>query len=408
MSNQIVPSPDDMITSFPNPTLPTIDGEAPYEQLVELRDSIKENYASIPTRRGGGEYGYLGGILSNAVYNTICPLTPFMPPTNPGVPPTIEAQTTAIVSGNMLRIWNEASREWKEWQSLERAAKKQLVTAVPSGMLVGIRCPHRGFNNISARTMLEYLFDNYGHIDQQDLINNRMKLTEEWDPNLPFSHITQRVQAVQEYATDGKRPINKKDIMDAIYTVVFNTGMFYEDCEKWNDKDPTDMTWTNFQNHFIEAQRRLKRRQKATTKVGGYHGANAVVQDQLGQANDALINLAAAATADREMMQLQAKTIADQMRTINDLTQQVKDKDLEIARLRNTNITPTPGSGGNNPKWINGKHIWDQGGYCHSHGFFADPANHTSKTCKTKKDGHQDEATRDNPMGCSLFGKPRK
>ena len=48
----------------------------------------------------------------------------------------------------------------------------------------------------------------------------------------------------------------------------------------------------------------------------------------------------------------------------------------------------------------------DQGSYCWSHGYHV-AANHNSKNCRNKKPGHQDEATRDNPMNGSTYGKPK-
>ena len=33
------------------------------------------------------------------------------------------------------------------------------------------------------------------------------------------------------YQTDANRPINDQDIFDAIYTVVLNTRLFYNDCD---------------------------------------------------------------------------------------------------------------------------------------------------------------------------------
>ena len=253
--------------------------------------------------------------------------------------------------------------------------------------------------------MLEHVFKNFGQIDHQDLIHNRARLHEEWDPNQPFSVLVQRVQAVQEYANDGYRPISNNDIIDAIYTVIFNTGMYYDDCEKWSEKPTAQQSWTTFQAHFTEAQRKIRRRQKATSHQGGYNSANAVVNEQLGQANEALVNMATAAASDREMMQLQATTIAEQMKTISELTQRIKDKDKEIANLRANKATPTAGIPPHQ-KWVNGKHIWDKGGYCWSHGYLAEKT-HTSLLCKNKREGHNDAATRENNLGGSTYGKPQ-
>ncbi len=41
---------------------------------------------------------------------------------------------------------------------------------------------------------------------------------------------------------------------------------------------------------------------------------------------------------------------------------------------------------------------WDPTGYCWTHGFRV-KKGHTSKSCKTRNDGHQDGATRQNTMG---------
>ena len=41
---------------------------------------------------------------------------------------------------------------------------------------------------------------------------------------------------------------------------------------------------------------------------------------------------------------------------------------------------------------------WDPKGYCHTHGYRV-TIGHNSKTCRYKKHGHQDEATRQNTMG---------
>ena len=48
----------------------------------------------------------------------------------------------------------------------------------------------------------------------------------------------------------------------------------------------------------------------------------------------------------------------------------------------------------------NNNNVWDPSGYCWMHGFKV-KNGHTSKTCKTHGDGHQEEAIRQNIMGGS-------
>ena len=108
-----VSSPDEMIASFPNSVLPKITPEQHYESLVELRDALKDNYSSISSRRGGGMYGYLGGLRPAAVYAIVAPGTAFVIPPDPG-PLIIPSGTNSVTSGNLHCDHSEAVREFKE------------------------------------------------------------------------------------------------------------------------------------------------------------------------------------------------------------------------------------------------------------------------------------------------------
>ena len=104
-----VSSPDEMIASFPNSALPKITLEPHYESLVELRDALKDNYSSIPSRRVGGTYVYLGGLQPEAVYAIVVPVTAFVIPPDPG-PLIIPSGTNSVTVGNLNRDHSEAVR----------------------------------------------------------------------------------------------------------------------------------------------------------------------------------------------------------------------------------------------------------------------------------------------------------
>ena len=318
MSTSSVPSPSEIIASFPRNPLPAVSEDVTYQELTELRKAIKENYESIESSRGGGDNGYLGGVSHDTWYLTISPQNPFIIPINPGAPPVVTG-ATQVDAANLIRIYDEEKREWKEWCNIERATKLQLTTAVPESVLSGAKGVARTFNGIRVRAIIEYLFTNWAEITQQDLIANRQRLTDEWDPNRPFTDLTTRVQEVKEIATDGRRPISDLDIIDAIYTIIFKTGIFFEACEEWNDKPTVEKTWVNFETHFVKAQRKLRLRQKATAKQGGFHGANAVINDQIERTEEALINMITSEKEDKKLITLQSTTIAEQMRVIADL-----------------------------------------------------------------------------------------
>ena len=63
----------------------------------------------------------------------------------------------------------------------------------------------------------------------QDLVGNHSKLLEPWDANRPFQELVQCVQEIQEFVNDGGQTIANEDIVNTIYTIVYNTGLFYDD-----------------------------------------------------------------------------------------------------------------------------------------------------------------------------------
>jgi hypothetical protein len=66
---------EDIITSFPHPVLPTVQGEMDYQTIHTTRKFLQANSRAIDTHLGGGTLGHLGLIISDAAYATIAPTT---------------------------------------------------------------------------------------------------------------------------------------------------------------------------------------------------------------------------------------------------------------------------------------------------------------------------------------------
>ena len=163
------------------------------------------------------------------------------------------------------------------------------------------------------RDIITNLFKEYGQVEYQDLVENRSNLSEPWDANRPLQELVQHVKEIQEFANDGGRKISNKNIVENIYTLVYNTGLFYYNCEKWDDRQHDEKTWAKLQAHFQAAQRKFKRKQKVSTRADGYHGTNYL--REMGGTYDALINLATEAASDRETMMSKCKTMPTSPKT---------------------------------------------------------------------------------------------
>jgi hypothetical protein len=407
-------STDAMIKSFPKFTLPIVSAEGTHQELATMRSALKENYCSVSTTLGGGAYGYLGGLTNDPVYTTIVPVNPFIVPSDPGNPPIIAVGTTAVAAANENSQYTERKRMYTEWQTMESSGRKQLQDSVPKGLLSGIKCAHRGFSHLRVRQMLEYLFTN-AIISAEMIVENKNQLNKPWGAHKPFHSLIDRVSICREFAADAGRTITDNDVMDALFTVIFDTALMHEECEKWEDKPVANKTWHNFQAHFLKAQRKLKRRQRTTTKQGEFHCVNAIVNEHMEHANDALVNLMTNAASDRDESRLLNKTVHTQNEMIAAFTKTLASINAQIAKLSGTKAAPPPAVAPEDVlkdfMWTNGKHKWDSGRYCWTHGFIVG-RNHTSASCGgtgkcNRAPGHQDTATRENRMGGSECGAPK-
>ena len=374
-----VPTPDEFIQSFPH-QLTKITGIPTFATLTNLRNQLKANAASVPTTRGGGEHGYLGIVLSDAIYNTISN-TPWTVANHPGINPVVPPAATAHTTARIVREHTENMRQWREYQNVESALKKQLTNAIEPIYLRAIRNRHTGYANQTLRQILHYLFTAYGSLQPNELQLNQSKLQEPWDPNTPFELLIDQIEECMEIADAGGQPFTPTQIINTAYTLVFNTGMYFDECKTWRQLPNNDKTWTQFKTHFLEAQKDL-RLQQQTTQQAGFH-ANFASTHNANETATALANLAEATASDRE-------AFAALVTTNSNLTKQLTEALEEIKKLKkrlNNRRAPEPNNN-----------------YCWTHGYSVHK-NHTSATCRNPAEGHQREATRDNPMGGSSQGK---
>ena len=256
-----VPTPDEFIASFPNATIPKIDGQPDYESLNNIRRLLKENAASVPSTLGGGIFGHLGLIVSAATYTGIAPDTPYVTPANPGAIPPIAATATQAQITVAERNHKENLRLWREFQSLHTALKSQLTNAIPEIYLRAIRNRHVGFAQRNIQEIFNHLFTNYGNISPQDIVNNQERMMKAWNPEMPLENLIDQIEDCQEFAESAGQPYTAAQILNSAYNLVFKTGLYFDDCRKWNAKPVADKTWTNFQTHFQQAQNQLREMQ---------------------------------------------------------------------------------------------------------------------------------------------------
>jgi hypothetical protein len=206
-----------------------------------------------------------------------------------------------------IRAHNESLRKWKEHENVTKALRKQLIDSVEPAYIAHLEDPFSGYNKVPVKDLLLDLFENYGKIRSTDLMANNKRMEEDWDPSETFQTIMARIKLCREFAIDAGQPYTDDQILAKVHAIVFNTGLYYEALEKWDEVPVAQATYDNFCKHMIQAQTRLQ--SKSTTKQQGYGLATA----ELHELTENFCNLVNAERAEKE----------NERSTINQLRQEM-------------------------------------------------------------------------------------
>jgi hypothetical protein len=298
---------EDIMASFPHPILPTVEGEPGYQTIHAIRRFLQANSRAIDTHLGGGTLGHLGLIISDASYAIIAPATVNEPtlwitPQSPGRAPAAMDGTAAQISA-VCHNWEEDVQTYRTCTPVQQALKKQIIIVFEPIYLDILSDNMVGYTNISARDMLDHLFETYGNITAVDLEINFEHMRPSWDPQQPVETLFKQIQDCADYSEAGGVLIGNPKQINVGYAKIFATGHFMSPCHRWNEKPTAEKTWAQLKSHFAAAHRQHKQMQGESAATAGYHSANAAVNQtnyQMVEATiGALANLETATAADR-------------------------------------------------------------------------------------------------------------
>jgi hypothetical protein len=85
-----------------------------------------------------------------------------------------------------------------------------------------------GYANISARGMLNNLFETYGNITEH--------MRRAWDPQQPVESLFKQIQDYADYSEAGGVLIGHPQQINVGYVQIFATCHFMSACRRWNEK----------------------------------------------------------------------------------------------------------------------------------------------------------------------------
>jgi hypothetical protein len=253
---------EDIMASSPHPIPPPVEGEPDYQTINATRKFLQANSRAIDTHLGGGTLGHLGLIISDVSYAMIAPPTADEPTSwvTPNAPVRAPATTdgTASQISAARHVWEEDVQTYRTYTSAQQALKKQIISAFEPMYLEILNDNMVGYASISARDMVEHLFETYGNITAVDLEINFEHMHRAWDPQQPVEMLFKQIQDCAEYSEARGVPIGPSQQINVGYAKIFATGHFMSACRRWNEKQAADKTWTHFKSHFAAAHRQHK------------------------------------------------------------------------------------------------------------------------------------------------------
>jgi hypothetical protein len=149
--------------------------------------------------------------------------------------------------------------------------------------------------------MMIFMFDTYGGITHNHLVDNNKKLAEPFDPAQPIESFCRTIQNAVDYADAGHASFEVNQIIAQTYTHLFNSGVLLNACEKSNARPIMEKGWNNLKIHFTRAHKTY-RLTKNTAVRAGYNMENAATPEFQQDTVEAIANLASAAATDKGMI----------------------------------------------------------------------------------------------------------
>ena len=119
-----------------------------------------------------------------------------------------------------------------------------LIAAVDKIFIRYLRHRYVGYGTTTTHSMLDHLYATYAKISSADLQDNATQLRVLYDDNLPIEALIDQVEGAVEYSAPRTTLYTPLQVIGIAYQLIFQNGIFTDDCKQCKRRDPEDKTWT--------------------------------------------------------------------------------------------------------------------------------------------------------------------
>ena len=252
---------DKIVDGFPFPTIPLIVGTLTYNTIAEVNLKLNTNTASVQSNLGYGTLGLLHLTVSPVVYNTLSSIT-FIVPVNPNSEPIIPANSTGTQMTKLCYAFDTASALCNEYDRTDKVLRQILLYTVDKMSIRSLRHKYVGYGLTTTRAILDHLYATFANISSADLQENDAIFRSPYDVNPPIESLFDRVENCGDYSAAGNTPYILEQVISITFQLVYQTGLFVDNCKVWKRLSTQQKTWTGFKTFFTTAHNEWRESQK--------------------------------------------------------------------------------------------------------------------------------------------------
>ena len=414
-----------------------------YEEACELANQFDVPY------EWAGDHGLLAEVTGAAEYLRLTGEVYVEPVMVEAFNPAITNATSDYQTKKKMAEYDELREAWYVRKGFIQGIGDNIRDALDENYYKQLREKIIGYKGVTIVEYFEHLDAKWCKIDTNTIKQMKKEYYEPWDPIDHITEFSKRLNDEQEELATNSISISEEDKLQFFIEQMYESKQFdREQYVAWEKKPDADKTWLNATLYFEDItadNEAYESNVGGTAKRGRFESAANVAEEKDDQLRLYFDSLGEAATADKEHIQQMSTTNSSMVSLTTAQQKQLAIKDAQISALidqvkalTTTNQTMAAqlaggkrggggggggsGSGGGDktkagnkkgagvndekprPTWL--AKLCNTGGYCHSCGFEPIGKGHTSMTCKNKKEGHVDAATKGNRQGGSVAHKP--
>ena len=187
--------------------------------------------------------GHLSQTVSPTAYLVVSNNVVFNIPVDPGNRANITNNSMEKQERAALRLNAEDRREFLLYDNTRKVLIRVIIECIETEFIADLEDENVGFDDHTVMELLTYLVNEYATIDPHKLEENRNKLSDPFDMDIPFPVYIKSLQDIHNYAEEGGQPITNDSMVTAFYNRMKETGMVDYDVRTWEDKPAVEKTF---------------------------------------------------------------------------------------------------------------------------------------------------------------------